>query len=92
MTKQLVENKLSQLEEELMNLKINFKCLEMIHNNSYCNCTEIVKVTNCDNYEVLKEKGKYLIKTVSKFSMGIANLNALLGSQNSVFNKADIGF
>ena len=40
-----LENKVSQLEEELMNLKIDFECFEMIHNNSSCDCTEIVKVT-----------------------------------------------
>jgi len=34
----LLENKVSQLEEELVNLKTDFECLEMIHNNS-CNCT-----------------------------------------------------
>jgi len=33
-----------------------------------------------------------LIKTISKFSKGTANLNALLGSQNCVFNKANIRF
>jgi len=64
----------------------------MIHNNSFCDCTGIVKVTICDNCEVLKEKVKYLIKIVSKFSMGTSNLNVLLGSQNCVFNKACINF
>ena len=34
----------------------------------------------------------YLIKKIFKLSMGTANLNALLGSQNCVFNKVDIGF
>jgi len=34
----------------------------------------------------------YLIKIDSKLSMGTANLNLLLGSQNCVFNKAGIGF
>ena len=33
-----------------------------------------------------------MIKTISKLSMGTANLNALLHSQNRVFNKAGIGF
>jgi len=75
-----------------MNLKTDFECLEMIHNNSSCDFTKVVKVTNCDNCEVLKEKVKYFIKTVSKFSMGIANLYALLDSQNCVFNKVGISF
>jgi len=34
----------------------------------------------------------YLISTASKLSMGTTNLNALLGSQNCVFEKADIGY
>jgi len=33
-----------------------------------------------------------LIKIVSKFSIGTANLSALLSFQNCVFNKTDIGF
>jgi len=36
---------------------------------------------NCYKYEVLKEKVKYLIKTVSEFSLGTTNLNAVLSSQ-----------
>ena len=38
-----LENKVSQLEEELMNLKTDFECLEMIHNNCSCDCTKILK-------------------------------------------------
>ena len=34
----------------------------------------------------------YLISTASKLSMGIDNLNALLGSQNCVFENAGIGY
>jgi len=34
----------------------------------------------------------YLITTDSKLSMGTANLNAILGSQNCVFEKAGIGY
>jgi len=33
----------------------------------------------------------YLITTASKLTMGTANLNAILGSQNYVFEKARIG-
>ena len=34
----------------------------------------------------------YLITTASKLSMGTANLNVILGSQNCVFEKAGIGY
>jgi len=87
-----LENRVKQLEDELLNLNTDFESLEMIYKSSSCNCSENGKVTNCENCEVLQGKVNYLIKTVSKLSMGIANLNALLGSQNCVFNKADIGF
>ena len=40
----------------------------------------------------MQSKVSYLISTPSKLSMGTANLNALLGSQNCVFEKADIGY
>jgi len=33
-----------------------------------------------------------LLKATSKLSIGIANLKAILGSQNCVFNKAGIGY
>jgi len=87
-----LENRVKQLEEELQNMKTNFESLDMIYKSSSCNCYENGKVTNCENCEVLQGKVNYLIKTVSKLSMGTANLNALLGSQNCVFNKAGIGF
>ena len=34
----------------------------------------------------------YLITTASRLSMGTNNLNAILGPQNFVFEKADIGY
>ena len=46
---------------------------------------------NCENCEVLQKKVKYLITTASKLTMGTANLNAILGTQNCVFEKAGIG-
>jgi len=64
----------------------------MIYKSSSCNGSENGKMTNYENCKVLQGKVNYLIKTVSKLSMGTANLNTLLGSQNSVFNKAGIGF
>jgi len=86
-----LENRVKQLEE-LVNLKTDFESLDMIYKSSFCNCSKNGKVTNYENCEVLQGKMNYLIKIVSKLSTGTANLNALLGSQNCVFNKADIGF
>jgi len=47
---------------------------------------------NCENCEALQNKVNYLITTASRLSMGTANLNAILGSQNCVFEKAGIGY
>jgi len=46
----------------------------------------------CETCGVLQKKVNYLSKTVSKLTSGTASLSALLGSQNCVFNKANIGF
>jgi len=75
-----------------LNLKTDFECLEIIHNSSYCNCSNVAKESNCENCEILQGKVNYLIKIVSKLSMGTVNLNALLGSQNCVFKKIGIDF
>ena len=48
----------------------------------------IASQINCENCDVLQKKVNYLITTTSKLSMGTANLNASLGSQNCVFEKA----
>ena len=50
------------------------------------------KPVDCENCAVLQNKVNYLISTASKLSMGTSNLNALLGSQNCVFEKAGIGY
>jgi len=88
----LALNRVKQLEEELLNLKTDFESLDMIYKNSSYNCSENSKVKICETYGVLQKKVNYLSKTVSKFTVGTTSLNALLGSQNCVFNKAGIGF
>jgi len=50
------------------------------------------KPVDCENCAILQSKVSYLISTASKVSMGTTNLNALLGSQNCAFEKADIGY
>jgi len=87
-----LENRVKQLEEELQNMKIDFESLYMIYKSSSCNCSKNGKVSNCENCKVLQGKVNYLIKIVSKLSMGTANLNALLDFRNCVFNKVGIDF
>jgi len=50
------------------------------------------KLIDYENYIVLQNKVKYLLKTSSKLSTGTTNLNAILGSKNSVLNKDDIRY
>jgi len=64
----------------------------MIYKNFSCNCFGNNKVKICETCGVLQKKVNYLSKTVSKLTSGTASLSALLGSQNCVFNKANIGF
>jgi len=79
------------LEEELENVKTDFEHLNKIYQSSdYEN--ESSKPAKCENCELLESKVKVLVKTSSKLAMRTTNLNALLGSQNCVFDKAGIGF
>ena len=66
-------------------MKIDFDHLEMIY--KAFSDFDSSKPTNCENCFVLKKKVNYLITTASKLSMGTANLNAILGSQNCVSEK-----
>ena len=47
---------MKQLEEELLKLKTDFECLEMIHNSSSCDCSNVVKESNGENFEIYKER------------------------------------
>jgi len=78
-----LEGRIKQLEEENENLTT---CLEKLeksekHPRSRCKyCPEQV------------EKIEYLMKTLSKFTLGRSNLDVVLGSQRSVLNKEGIGY
>ena len=81
-----LEARVKELENEVLNLKTDF---ENYKTSSNLNSS---KPVNCENCEVLQEKVKYLITTSSKLTMGTANLNAILGTQNCVFERAGIGY
>jgi len=66
-------------------VKTDFDNLEMIYKAS--SDFDSSKPTNCENCVVLQNKVNYLITTTSKLSMGTANLNAILGSQNCISEK-----
>jgi len=85
-----LEDKVNSLEEELKTVKSNFEHLKIIYKAYMCNEVESCKSTKCEKCEVLQEKVNYLMKTVTRISLGIANLNVILGFQNYVFNKVII--
>jgi len=74
------------------------KQLERYHSRTYMHCVcahvrdDSCKPINCENCEALQKKVNSLITTTSKHSMGTTNLNAILGSQNCVFEKVGIGY
>jgi len=83
-----LEGRVKELEDEVLQLKTDFEHLEIIYKAS--SNFDSSQPVNCENCEALQKKVNYLITTASKLSMGIANLNAILGSQNCVFEKAGI--
>jgi len=87
-----MENRVIQLEKETTDLKTNFEHLEMIYSNSTDCFINQSAEKPCENYTVLKNQVKYLIKTCARFTRGEANLEALLGSQNCVFGKAGLSY
>ena len=87
-----LEKKVSHLEKEIVDLKNDFEHLEMIYNNS-TDCFRNQPVEKpCENYIVLKNQVKYLIKTCARFTRGEANLEVVLGSQNCLFGKVGLGY
>ena len=87
-----MENRVKQLEDELLKAKDDFENLEKQLNFAHSRKLNSSKPVDCENRAVLQSKVSYLISIASKLSMGTANLNTLLGSQNCVFEKADIGY
>jgi len=73
-----LEAKVKELEDEVLRMKTSSNL-------------DSSKPAKCENCEILQKKVNYLITTASKLTMGTTNLNAILGSQNCVFEKAGIG-
>ena len=67
--------------------------LELICLHATCKWVESSKMKkNCKNCKVTEDKIKYLLKTLSKFTMGRTNLETVLESQNVVFGKSGLGY
>jgi len=86
-----LDTRVNSLEEELEKVKTDFEHLNMIFRSSNYKGVSS-KPSKCENCEVLQAKVKYLVKTSSNLVMGMTNLDAALGSQNYVFDKAGIGY
>jgi len=82
----LVGRQSQRTGDEVLQLKTDFDNLEIIYKAS--SNFDSSQPVNCEKCEVLQKKVNYLITTASKLSMGTANLNAILGSQNCVFKKS----
>jgi len=82
-----LENKLKQLEIENEELKIDLENMEKSQN---CNCKK--NVINCENCPKQLEMIKYLMSTLTRFTLRRNNLNAIIGSQWSVSNREGIGY
>jgi len=80
-----LEARVKELEGEVLRLKTNLEHYKTSSN------LDSNKPANCENCEVLQKKVNHLIITASKLTMGTTNKNAILGSQNCVFEKAGIG-
>jgi len=80
-----LEARVKELEDEVLRLKTNLEHYKTSSN------LDSSKPANCENCEVLQKKVNYLITIASKLTMGTTNLNAIMGSQNCVFEKAGIG-
>ena len=89
-TNNWLERRIKELEDEILELKTDFDHLEIIYKAS--SDFDSSKPINCENCDVLQRKVNYLITTASKISMRTTNLNVILGSQNCVFEKANIGY
>jgi len=82
-----LENRLKQLETENEELKTE---LENIEKHKSCNCKK--SVINCENCSKQLERIKYLMSTLTRFTLGRNYLDAMLGSHRSVLNREGIGY
>jgi len=87
-----LELNVKSLEKELHEAQTKFVNLEMICLHASYNVQSSKMEKNCKNCKVMEDRIKYLLKNLSKFTMGRANLETDLGSQNYVFGKSGLGY
>ena len=82
-----LENRLKQLETENEELKSE---LENMEKHKSGNCKK--SVINYENCSKQLERIKYLMSTLTRFTLGRNNLDAMLGSERSVLKRKGIGY
>ena len=85
-----LEGRVKQLEEENENLITSLEKLEK--SEKYSRSKDGTRFPKCENCPGQLEKIDYLMKILSKFTLGRSNLDVVLGSQRSVLNKEGIGY
>ena len=67
--------------------------MEKEKDNSSCNFSDTTSATSpCEGCKVLEVKIEYLLKSLSNFTMGRENLEALLAQQKCAIDKAGLGY
>jgi len=85
-----LEGRVKQLEDENENLTVSLGKLEKAEKDYRSKYgTSSLKCENCPRQ---LEKIDYLMKTLSKFTLGRSNLDVVLGYQRSVLNREGIGY
>jgi len=80
-----LESKVKQLEKENTSLKMSLEKLEKAEKDSRSKYD--IGSLKCENCPRQLEKIDYLVKTLTKFTLGRSNLDVVLGSQRSVLNR-----
>jgi len=87
-------DKIISCQKELSSLKLKDEELEKALENSSCNDKTIStsSPSQCEMCKEPKSKNEYLLKTLSKFTMGRDNLDAFLSQQKCKFKKEGLGY
>lgn len=85
-----LKNRIKVSSSENLTLKSKLKSLYIIFKNTMHENKEYAQ--DCENCSKQMEITKYLMKTLSKLTLGSSNLYALLGSQRRALNREGIWY
>ncbi|KAF1859184.1 hypothetical protein Lal_00001015 [Lupinus albus] len=85
------EKKISELQYFIDGLKLENETLDLIYDNSSCNCTTKLSETPiCENCKVLNAENPILKNKIAKFAYSSHNLDNLLATSRNVGVPKDI--